>query len=104
MLGSGRTGLRGQQQQQQRTLLPADTSLGPDRSVGCQENPPGSLCHQETPPYRWAGRQSPPGGRTEREFGGQIIETLSHHKAAPGKLFEHTQISVQRSSETCLSD
>lgn len=34
----------------------------------------------------------------QEEFGGQIVEIVSHHKSAPGKLFEHTQISVQRSS------
>lgn len=50
-------------------------------------------------PGALGGRQNP-----REEFGGQIVEILSHHKSTPGKLFEHTQISVQRSSETCLSD
>lgn len=42
-------------------------------------------------------RQAKPlgGQNPEEEFGGQIIETLSHHKSTPGKLFEHTQISVK---------
>jgi len=42
------------------------------------------------------GRQSPMGQDAAGQSGGQISCTLSYQRAAPEKLFEHTQISVQR--------